>query len=95
MKSLRFDHWAMPVRRRRYALAAVVLHRLQRMTVLSPSGWVGRSPVVDWPKTDGPVILLGSSDAVSRVRRTLIRHFPGHGVIRSLEDRAFDRATAS
>jgi len=38
-RRLLFRHWAMPVKRRRWAMTAVVLHRLQRMTVLSRHAW--------------------------------------------------------
>ena len=32
-----FAHWAMPVKNRPMAAMAVILHRLQRMTVYGPS----------------------------------------------------------
>ena len=41
MGSFRFNQWAMHVNHRGWAFLSVVLHRLQRMTVLSPSAWVG------------------------------------------------------
>lgn len=39
--SLKFKGWATHVDHRGWAFLSVVLHRLQRLTVLSPSAWKG------------------------------------------------------
>ena len=48
LSSLKFRNWAMPVEHRGWAFLSVVLHRLQRMTVLSPEAWASHTPL-GWP----------------------------------------------